>query len=297
MIHVVSIDNQHFYGRQLDQMFRMRHEYYIKGHGWGGLTSTDERETDEFDNESVVYLMSIDPFGDVAASVRLNPTLGPTLLKKFADWSDEAPPETESVWDISRWIAAPQHRRANNPRWPTNHQRELMIGILEFGLARGLTHLTMLAEHRLAERILAYGWPLRYLGAPRDYEGGKGTAVAAEIEIGLHVLNLTRSRTGIFRTMLSETSGGEPANNLQPSPSLRDSLDGLGAETRGELIRLLAAEIGDPEDRARTIELTGAIVRLFESVGLQVDENRTPKRKQPGLATGLPLQFVATDRN
>ncbi len=121
MIHVVSIDNQHFYGRQLDQMFRMRHAYYIKGHGWSGLNSTDERETDEFDIETVVYLMSIDPFGDMVASVRLNPTLEPTLLKKFADWSNEALQEAESARDIYRWIAAPQHRRANNPRWPTNH--------------------------------------------------------------------------------------------------------------------------------------------------------------------------------
>ena len=297
MIHVVSIDNQHFYGRQLDQMFRMRHDYYVKGHGWSGLTSTDGRETDEFDNEAVVYLMSVDPFGDVAASVRLNPTLGPTLLKKFADWSNEALPEAECVWDISRWIAAPQHRRSNNPRWPTNHQRELMIGILEFGLARGLTHLTMLAELRLAERIAAYGWPLRYLGAPREYKGGKGTAVAAEIEIGLHVLNLTRSRTGVLRSMMIEVSPGEIVRAPQVSPALRDSLDGIGAETLGELVHLLAAEIGDTKDRARNIELVGALARLFESAGLPVDGNQTPKRKQPGLSTGLPLQFVPTDRD
>lgn len=34
MIHAVSLANQHLYGRQLDQMFRMRHAYYIEGHGW-----------------------------------------------------------------------------------------------------------------------------------------------------------------------------------------------------------------------------------------------------------------------
>ncbi len=172
-----------------------------------------------------------------------------------------------------------------------------MIGILKFGLARGLTYLAMLTEHRRAESIAAYGWPLRYRGAPRGYEGGKGTAVAAEIEIRLHVLNLTRSQTGIFRTILFESSARAPADNLQPSPARRDSLDGLGVETLGELARRLSAEIGDLVDRARTIELTCAIVRRFESVGVNVDRNRNPKRKQPGLATGLLLQFVATDRD
>ena len=64
MIHAVTLANQHLHGRQLDQMFRMRHAFYVEGHGWSGLTSKDGRETDEFDNESAIYLMSIDPFGD-----------------------------------------------------------------------------------------------------------------------------------------------------------------------------------------------------------------------------------------
>ena len=81
-------------------MSRMRHAFYVEGHGWSGLTSKDGRETDEFDDESAIYLMSIDPFGDVAASVRLHPTVGPTLLGKFADWSDEVLPQLKSVRDI-----------------------------------------------------------------------------------------------------------------------------------------------------------------------------------------------------
>lgn len=211
MIHAVSSANQHLYAPQLDQMFRMRHTFYVEGHGWSGLTTTAGRETDEFDDGNAVYLMSLDASGEVAASVRLNPTTGPTLLHKFAEYSDEPVPKLESVWDISRWIAAPRHRRADNPRWPSNHQRELLVGILEFCAGRGLTHLIMLAERRLAERVAAYGWPLRYLGAPRAYEGGKGVAVAAEIEVGPHVLALTRARTGVTGTVLVEADGGNLA--------------------------------------------------------------------------------------
>lgn len=202
MIHAVHIDNQHIYARQLDQMFRMRHAFYVEGHGWDGLSSKDGRETDEFDDEDAIYLLSLDPLGDVAASVRLNPTTGPTLLKKFAHWADEPIPESPVVWDISRWMAAPQHRRGSHPRWPSDHQRELMLGILEFALSRGLTHLVMLAEHRLAERIAAYGWPLRRLGAPQSYENGKGVAIAAEIRIDPHVLKLTQDKTGITQPVL-----------------------------------------------------------------------------------------------
>lgn len=53
MIHAVTLANQHLYGRQLDQMFRMRHAFYVKGPGWSDLTSKDGRETDEFDDEAL----------------------------------------------------------------------------------------------------------------------------------------------------------------------------------------------------------------------------------------------------
>ena len=273
MIHAVSLANQHLYARQLDQMFRMRHAFYIEGHGWAGLTSTDGKETDEFDDEHAVYLMSLDPLGDVAASVRLNPTIQPTLLKKFAKWSDEALPELDCVWDISRWIAAPEHRRAANPRWPSNHQRELMIGILEFCLSRGLTHLTMLSELRLAERIAAYGWPLRRLGAPREYEGGKGIAVAAEIEIGHHVLALTRAKTGVMGQMLVEIDPGQfapAATQITTSEDLRAIAASIGPRQLRALVTSLSQNIAG-EDAPRSLELIKAISRLLESAGIELE--------------------------
>jgi acyl-homoserine lactone synthase len=277
MIHAVSAVNLHLYARQLDQMFRMRHAFYIEGHGWSGLTSQDGRETDEFDDEHAVYLMSIDPFGEVAASVRLNPTLGPTLLSKFSDYADEPPPKSESVWDISRWIAAPQHRRSDNPRWPSNHQRELMVGILEFCQSRGLTHLSMLAELRLAERIVAYGWPLKYLGRPRQYEGGKGTAVAAEVEVGQHVLALTRAKTGVTDTTLIEVDPENAAGNAKPASASQEFADlvaEIGVEKLARLVQALSHDLAGArlEDRPRAIELVGAFNRLLEAAGAGLED-------------------------
>lgn len=277
MIHVVTADNQHLYGAQLEQMFRMRHTFYIEGHGWADLHGVDGKETDEFDDGPVVYLMSIDPWGDVAVSVRLNPTTGPTLLKKFASWSNEPLPEEPSCWDISRWIAAPRHRRAANPRWTTNHQRELMIGILEFCLSRGLTRLTMLAELRLAERIAAYGWPLRYLGEPREYEGGKGTAVAAEIGVGAHVLALTRQKTGVLDTMKVEIDpettpmpASHTFGDLEPVASI---VSEIGADNLHRLIRAMSEQIAGAsiDDRPRAIEILRAFNRLIEACGAGLD--------------------------
>lgn len=275
MIHVVTSATHHLYPRQLDQMFRMRHRFYIEGHGWSGLSSRNGRETDEFDGGDVVYLLSLDAWGDVAASVRLNPGNGPTLLAKFADHSDEPIEASPLSWDVSRWIAAPQHRRGDGPRWPSNHQRELIVGMLEFALSRGAERFTMLAELRLAERVASYGWPVRMLGAPRAYEGGKGMAVAAEIAIGPHVLALTRQKTSVFATVLFEAPSAVAA---PPSPA---SLPEEAALLAGEigparlqrLITLIAgaaarrAGRGEPE----AIELARAVESLLIEAGSPVE--------------------------
>lgn len=296
MIHAVHFGNQHLYARQLDQMFRMRHAFYVEGHGWADLTSKDGKETDEFDDEHAVYLMSLDLFGDVAACVRVNPTTRPTLLGKFAHYASEPPPRSERVWDISRWIAAPQHRRSENPRWPTNHQRELMIGILEFCQSHGLSHLSMLAELRLAERIAAYGWPLKYLGPPQTYEGGKGTAVAALFEVGPHVLALTRAKTGVLDTMLVQiepkavASGGPAARPTVLSDDLSDLAVEIGADRLRRFSLALSRELtGSPEaDRPTIAELINAITRVIEAACAGPATNRTLMVSHPAPARAGP---------
>jgi hypothetical protein len=50
-----------------------------------GLTSKNAREKDEFDEEGVACLMSIDPFRVAAPSARLNATLRPNSLRTFAE--------------------------------------------------------------------------------------------------------------------------------------------------------------------------------------------------------------------
>jgi len=159
-----------------------------------------------------------------------------------------------------------------------------------------------LAEHRLAERISAYGRPLRFLGAPRADEGGKGVAVAAEIVVGLHVLALTRAKTGVLGTQLLEIDpiGYAPKGPATPTlvvgDDLRDVAEALGADRVAVLVRMLSQAIASTDDRPRAIELTGAIAQLFETGGFPVDPVTSHTLKQPGLSTGLLHQFGTTDR-
>ena len=81
-----------------------------------------------------------------------------------------------------------------------------------------------------------------------------------------------------------------------PAIDLHDLADALGSHRVGALVRTLWLAIAGADDRPRAIELAGTITRLFEGAGDQVDSDVSDKKKQPGLSTGLPHQFVSNDR-
>ena len=209
MIHVVTIHNQHLYARQLDEMFRMRHEFYVKQRGWDALTSENERETDEFDNEHAVYLMNLDRFGNLIATFRINPTTTPYLLAdKMPDFLDRPAPRSEEIWDLTRWMVAP-HARRKSAGEIADAQKVLICGVMEFAVARGITHYTCLMDTVFVQRM-ARVWPVEFIGAPQRFEDGDGEAVAVLIEAGPHILATSRDKTGIYDAVLFELQTSPP---------------------------------------------------------------------------------------
>jgi hypothetical protein len=59
-IHVVTGDNGHLYGDELQQYFRLRHDIFVEERGWKDLHRPDGLEIDRYDNEHAVYLLAID---------------------------------------------------------------------------------------------------------------------------------------------------------------------------------------------------------------------------------------------
>ena len=203
MIHVVTIHNQHLYAKQLDEMFQMRHDFYIRQRGWSDLVGENGRETDEFDNEHTVYLMNLDRFGKIVATFRLNPTTEPYLLgDKLPQYVNGDPPRSEEIWDLTRWMVAPHARRKAEGQI-ADAQKVLLCGVMEFAVSRGLTGLTCLMDTVFVER-LAKVWPVSMLGDTHRFEDGDGEAVAVMIEAGPHILVSTREKTGVYDPVLFE---------------------------------------------------------------------------------------------
>ncbi|MFC7290695.1 acyl-homoserine-lactone synthase [Hirschia litorea] len=205
MIHVVTGENQHLYGPQLDEMFQMRHEYFIEAHGWDALESVNGRETDEFDDGDVVYLLNLDSCGRVASAYRLNPSIGPNLLSdKLSHYVEGDAPRNEETWDLTRWIIAARYRRSRDYTRAIQIARETIIAVQEFAVSRGITHLTTVCDPTFIERMARVDMRHKPIGPPMQYDNGKGVAQAFLLDVGPTALARARNATGILEKQLFE---------------------------------------------------------------------------------------------
>ncbi len=205
MIHVVTGENQHLYGQQLEEMFRLRHQYFIEENGWEALKSVDGKETDQFDDGDVAYLLNLDEDGHLIASYRLNPTTGPNLLNDcLSHYVDGQPPRDETIWDVTRWMLARGYRRQNGREQALRRSRELIIGLEEFAVHRGITHLTMICETHFITNMSRMQWNLKPLGPVIEFDGGKGKAQAIIVDVGRQSLARTRKALSIYDNLLFE---------------------------------------------------------------------------------------------
>jgi N-acyl-L-homoserine lactone synthetase len=173
MIHVVTTQNQHLYGPQLDQMFALR------------LTAARDADrepvSDPLDDEAAIYLMAIDAWGQVDAALRIRPTAsGPPVLSRCCGRLGRGADGPATVDDLA----------------------ELLIGVLEYCLARGEPRLAM-EVHPALPAVLARQ------GCSVSTEGGLFSLAA-----GAQDLARVRERTGIRVRVLMELAGAAPTTAL-----------------------------------------------------------------------------------
>ena len=80
MIYLIDHGNRPAYLKQLEEMFRIRHDIYGGQRGWTALANPDGRDVDQYDTEDTIYLLGLDQMGRVYSGLRLNPTTGPHLI-------------------------------------------------------------------------------------------------------------------------------------------------------------------------------------------------------------------------
>ena len=281
MIHVIKIDNQHLYARQLDQLFRMRKSFYADQYQWDALRTEKDWETDPYDHDHVVYLVNLDRFGDITATFRLNPSLHPNLLGDGAPQyiATGQPPRSETVWDLSRWMVTPENRRTHDKEIAPV-QQELLVALMEFCQSRGITHVSMLTEAAFVKRLRRIDWPLEELGPATPYtDGVGGVAQAILVETGPHMLASIRDMTGLHSPILFELT---PDPEATPPTRLTEGHIDMTRHTHAETTDFIARETDALTTMLRREASTpNDMVRLLDAYAERLRSRTREDRHEP----------------
>lgn len=248
MIHVVTAENRHLYAAALKEMHELRRIHFVEERGWAAMTVRDGGEYDQYDDDKMIYLLSIEEDGRVSCSMRMRPAEdGSVLTDVFPHLvaQDEPSLNRPDVWEISRYFAA-RHCRG---RGGARRRAEIRLASLEVARKHGANRLIgMIDIEMLPPMLNGSGWRVRTLGLPAPYDEG----IAQAIEISV-------SQAAIEEMI--ETQGLEPAVSLELDPARTPRLPPHEIEA---LLKL--AQSGS--DRARIIvALVRRILSLQDDAG------------------------------
>jgi N-acyl-L-homoserine lactone synthetase len=192
MIRIVTKDNAGRHVGNLYEMHRLRKTVFKDRLGWD-VTVSGELEVDEYDGLESSYLLSIDRHG-VNGCVRLLPTTGPNMLRDIFPSlvTKAAVPCGDRVWEASRFAVSSNSAMAEAGLSHTTY--DLLIGVLRFGLSKGISTIACVVDVRMERILRRAGWQLERLGPARRI--GNTIAMAGQLEVSAHVLRQLEARVG-----------------------------------------------------------------------------------------------------
>ena len=135
-------------------MHQLRHRVFKKRLDWDVHISGD-MEIDDFDALHPTYLTQVADDGRIQGSVRLLPSVGPTMLRDTfpALLAGQTAPSSPSIWECSRFAVDVPTDAPKGEHGIARATYELLAGVIEFGLSRRLTDIVTVTDARM-ERVL-----------------------------------------------------------------------------------------------------------------------------------------------
>ncbi len=191
MLILITPERHDEFVDDLIAMHRLRFRVFKQRLDWE-VEALDDMEVDSFDALRPSYLLLRGPNRTICGCVRLLPSTGPTMLRdNFPVLLDGNPaPSSELIWESSRFALDNHKDTAAGEKAVASPTYELFAGMVEFGLARGLTKIVTVTDARIERILRRAGWPLERIGAPREL--GNTTAVAGFLEVSEQALGRLR---------------------------------------------------------------------------------------------------------
>lgn len=162
--------DQHLFGRHvglLADMYRLRRQVFKDRLDWSVAVSGD-MEVDLFDALNPTYLMVLSEDSVVVGSVRLLPTVGPTMLADaFSLLLGDCPvPRSEKILESSRFCV--DTKRASELAGNGINRATLVLfaAMIECLRAKNADSIVTVTDVRMERILRRADWPLERLGAP-----------------------------------------------------------------------------------------------------------------------------------
>ncbi len=180
MIHIVTPANEFRYREEMEQVWRLRHEVFVKEKGWIDLDRPDGREIDRFDTPHAIHFLAIEA-GRVIGYSRLLPTTRPHLLSDVMPQLCEGErPSGHDTWEWTRQAVARSHRARGKAVNPVS--LALLTGIVEWGMAHGVRQLVLQMPTLYLLHVVQLHFRARPLGLPQAISGEDIIATTAEFD-------------------------------------------------------------------------------------------------------------------
>jgi len=192
MIYVLSGEDAKYYPELMREVYRLRHEIFVKEMGWHELARADGLEIDQFDYPEAVHHICVRG-NKVVGYQRLLPSTMPNLLSEVFPYLCEGPqPKGQNIYELTRYCVAPAHREGR--RGLSSVGSELMAGCVEWGLAEGVDKVVIEFETVWVLRLLQ----LKFMARPLGYETqiGRQKIVATELTFGEGTLKSIQAYRG-----------------------------------------------------------------------------------------------------
>lgn len=196
MVIALSGRTGHLHSDHIEQMFRLRHEVFVKNRGWS-LPSCNGREIDQYDNEKAIYFLDIGDDDRIYGAVRMTPTETSSLLADYFPHLVEngQSPRGPDIYECTRYIVLPPRKsRADNRR----AKARLLGAMVEWSLEHGLSYVQTVIDTAALPTFLEMTPRTIPLGLSHPYGGGRATpgggeCMAIRWPITIDVLNDIRA--------------------------------------------------------------------------------------------------------
>lgn len=163
MIRVLRFDDLNEYPVLRETMFKDRAAQFVTRLGWDISLTADGLEIDEFDDADAIYLLAHDQKGRHAASMRLRPMKGATLLEKVFPEMMQHTIVSDRYWESTRFCLAPMAG--------SRAAAEVLLAGQRLGIAQGLAGAWGIYDvkmHRIYRRL---GWSPQKISEMDDPSG------------------------------------------------------------------------------------------------------------------------------